>query len=218
MKSHICSRHSSVENAFLSNIARSSFRSKRFDRLRTLTIGFVLVWTHAAHNPLFGQTRIPQISSTQVPPAQITPTPATPLHTDQWQTLPAVMQRSSVLSMDEPRLTEELQYVRLSDLTGEGNTQYTYIPARYDQYELHHHLRQARQTLALETNSRVDVVVYLNAEGTITHINYIGEQVIKNNAIAKSACDAVKKCTFTPAYRNNKPVHSVVVIPVRFVL
>lgn len=132
------------------------------------------------------------------------------------QSQPCTFKRSPTQTHEEITSSEELQYVRLSDLIGEGNTQYTYIPARYDHDKLHYYLRQARQMLTLETNTRVDVVVYLNAEGTITHINYIGEQIVKNNAIAKSACDAVKKCTFTPAYRNNKPVHSVVVIPVRF--
>jgi hypothetical protein len=112
---------------------------------------------------------------------------------------------------------EELQYVRLSDLTGEGNTQYTYIPASYNVQQLQRHLQTASRLLNVERSTRVDVVVYLNAEGQSTQINYIGEQFGTRNDVAKSACDAVKKCSFTPAYRNNKPVHSVVVIPVKFV-
>ncbi len=126
--------------------------------------------------------------------------------------------RTSSQPTEEEAKPETLQYVRLSDLTGEGNTQYSYTPAKYDAKELREHLRFPANALKEGKRGRVDVVVYLSAEGTITHVNYIGEESHAPNDFARSACDAVKKCTFTPALRNNKPVHSVVVIPVRFIL
>lgn len=114
--------------------------------------------------------------------------------------------------------TETFQYVRASDLTSERNTQYTYAPARFDMRQLRAHLRYPDAALREGRQATIDVVVYIDAEGNITRVNYIGEQHSAQNDFAKNACDAVKKCAFMPAYRNGQPVHSVVVIPVKFVL
>lgn len=113
---------------------------------------------------------------------------------------------------------ESLQYIRLSDLTGEGNTQYTYTPAKYDPKELSAQLHYPKSALSEGKSGKVDIVVYLNAEGKITRMNYIGEAQSSYTPFVRSAFDAVSKCAFTPALRNSKPVHSVIVIPIRFVL
>ena len=113
---------------------------------------------------------------------------------------------------------EAFAYLRLSDLTSERNTQYTYTPARFDMRRLRAHLRYPDAALREGREAAIDVVAYIDAEGRITRVNYIGEQNSAQNDFAKNACDAVKQCAFTPAYRNGQPVHSVVVIPVKFVL
>ena len=127
---------------------------------------------------------------------------------------------TSAEKADEPEAVkpESLQYIRLSDLTGEGNTQYTYTPAKYDPKELSALLHYPKSALSEGKSGKVDIVVYLNAEGKITHMNYIGEPQGGYTPFVRSACDAVSKCAFTPAQRNSKPVHSVIVIPIRFVL
>ena len=128
----------------------------------------------------------------------------------------SLTQSTAAVQEDEPK-PEMFHYVRLNELTGEGNTQYTYTPAKFDFQQLHRNLRYPANALKEGKHGRVDVVVYLNAEGVITQMNYIGEQTNTRNDFAESACAAVKKCSFTPAYRNNKPVHAIVVIPVKFV-
>ncbi|MCS6808836.1 MAG: energy transducer TonB [Bacteroidota bacterium] len=117
---------------------------------------------------------------------------------------------------DYPSQSPELQYIRLSDLASEGNTQHSFIPAQYDPQELQRHLRQAFRNQ--EQSGKVDIIVYLDHEGTIKHINYVSEQSNIHSSFAHHACEAVRKCTFRPAYRDNKPVHSVIVIPIRLVL
>lgn len=123
-------------------------------------------------------------------------------------------------TVDEPEAVkpESLQYIRLSDLTGENNTQYTYTPAKYDPKELSAQLHYPKSALSEGKSGKVDIVVYLNAEGKITRMNYIGEAQGGYTPFVRSAFDAVSKCAFTPALRNSKPVHSVIVIPIRFVL
>lgn len=131
---------------------------------------------------------------------------------------PHLSARSEKTDEAEETKPEPLHYVRLSDLMSESNTQYTYTPAKYDAKELSAQLHYPQNALSDGKSGKVNIVVYLNAEGKITRMNYIGEPQEGYTPFVRSAFDAVSKCAFTPALRNNKPVHSVVVIPIRFIL
>ena len=99
------------------------------------------------------------------------------------------------------------------------NTQSTYVPARIsNKSDLRKHLEYPKDALAVHKEGQVVVVVYLNAEGEIMTMNYEDNALTNDNAFAAAAFEAVKKCSFTPALRNNKPVNSIVKIQVRFVL
>ncbi len=101
------------------------------------------------------------------------------------------------------------------------NTQSTYIPARINnKADLHKNLEYPKDALAAQKEGQVIVVVYLNAEGQIMTINYEGNALTNDNdnVFAAAAFEAVKKCSFSPALRNNKPVNSIVKIQIRYIL
>ena len=99
------------------------------------------------------------------------------------------------------------------------NTQSTFIPAKItNKYVLRSLLQYPQGALRQGKEGQVDVFVYLNADGTITSMNFSSDVQSVENEFAAAAFDAVKKCRFTPALRNNNPVSSVVKISVRFIL
>jgi TonB family protein len=97
-------------------------------------------------------------------------------------------------------------------------SQTTYVPAQFNRRELLQRLRYPLSALRLGKEGTVQVVVYLNADGSITNVNFIGENQQLPNELVTTAYNAVKQCAFAPALRNSKPVSSVVVIPVKFIL
>jgi TonB family protein len=101
----------------------------------------------------------------------------------------------------------------------QDNTQSTFVPAKItNKYVLRSHLQYPPDALRQGKEGHVDVFVYLNADGTISSMNFSSDVQSAENEFAAAAFDAVKKCRFTPALRNNTPVSSVVKISVRFVL
>jgi TonB family protein len=97
------------------------------------------------------------------------------------------------------------------------NTQYTYVPAQINKSDLRAYLQYPQEALATGKEGQVDVIAYLNADGQIMSLNFFGEAQTTENVFVAAAFNAVKKCRFTPAFRDNKPVNSVVKIPIRFV-
>ncbi len=98
------------------------------------------------------------------------------------------------------------------------STQYTYVPASINKTDLTKHLQYPMPALLQGREAQIDVIAYLNAEGSIMSLNFVKDASnIEENEFTLAAFDAVKKCRFTPAYRDNKPVNSIVKIPIRFV-
>jgi TonB family protein len=101
------------------------------------------------------------------------------------------------------------------------NTQSSYVQARINnKSELRRHLEYPKEALKAHKEGQVAVIVYLNAEGEIMTMNYESNAQANDpdNVFAAAAFEAVKKCSFTPALRNNKPVNSIVKIQVSFVI
>lgn len=127
----------------------------------------------------------------------------------------ATLSNSTVRSVESSNETE-LVNKRVVPILSE-NGQFTFIPAQINKSDLRNNLHYPAQALTEGREGQVDVVVYLNAEGGVMGINFAHDVQISENEFAAAAFDAVKKCRFTPAYRDNKPVNSIVQIPVRFV-
>lgn len=95
-----------------------------------------------------------------------------------------------------------------------------FTPASLDMNALKRSIAYPEAAIKRNVSGRFELIVYVNSNGNVNSVNFLTERADDSamNALIASACEAVKKSTFTPAMLNHKAINSTVRIPFHFVL
>ncbi len=166
-------------------------------KTKLLTSATSLVLALSASAPALAQ------SAEQTNPAQANPAQAT-------ATQNAVLQTPSVIHNVE-------SFISAAELL-QHEVQFT--PASIDINALKRSVIYPEAALKRNVSGKFELIVYVNSNGNVNSVNFVSDRTDDSgmNAIIASACEAVKKSTFTPATLNHKSISSAVRIPFNFVL
>jgi outer membrane biosynthesis protein TonB len=146
-----------------------------------------------------------------------------PAYAQQPSTSPNVQTHNEAVPSELAELTKPTN----TALSAQGESQkklasqWSYVPATINMQELRRHLKYPARALDENVSASFTLLIYLNEKGGIETINVemlSQPRDFATEELLRAACAAVKQCTFTPAYRNDEAVVSVLALPLKFLL